>query len=76
MMTVAEYAPPMNEDTDRLTRADAAGHLGVSVQTVDRYAAAGRLTRHRNPVTLRVWFERMQVEALRCERDGEGATTK
>lgn len=65
-MTTALYAPPMS---DRLTRAETARHLGVSTQTVDRYADAGRLTRHKNDVTARVYFDAREVERLRAQRE-------
>lgn len=53
---------------DRLSRLDAARLLGVSVQTVDRYVAAGTLHPEKNPVTQRVWFDRQEVEQLATTR--------
>jgi hypothetical protein len=51
-------------ERDRISRAEAALLLGVSVQTVDRYAAAGTLHPEKNPVTQRVWYDRREVEDL------------
>lgn len=53
---------------DQLSRQDAAHLLGVSVQTVDRYVAAGTLHPEKNPVTKRVWFDRRELEALAAAR--------
>jgi len=53
---------------DQLSRYDAARLLGVSVQTVDRYANDGTLHRRKNHVTKRVWFDRGEVEALAAAR--------
>lgn len=70
MPTAQVYAPHMSE-SDRMSRADAARVLGVSVQTIDRYGEAGLLARHKNPVTGRVTFPREQVDELRRIRAGE-----
>lgn len=70
MTTAQVYALHMSE-SDRMSRADAARVLGVSVQTIDRYGEAGLLTRHKNRVTGRVTFPRDQVEELRRTREGE-----
>ncbi len=55
-------------DNELISRAEAARILDVSLETVGRYARTGRLTRHHNSVTLRVAFERAEVERLRDER--------
>lgn len=54
--------------TERITREQAAQRLGVSLATLDRYLAAGRLDRERNDVTRRVTLDADQVEQLRRAR--------
>lgn len=55
---------------ERISRAEAAERLGVSLVTLDRYAAAGLLTREKNEITKRVLFDADEVERLRREREG------
>lgn len=58
---------------DRLiTRAEAARILGVSLETVARYARQELLTRHRNPITRAVRYDRTEVETLRRQREDAG----
>lgn len=68
MQTAYAQAVPENE---LITRAEAARILDVSLETLGRYARSERLTRHRNPITGRVRYERGEVERLRAEREGE-----
>lgn len=51
-----------------ITRAEAAGILGVSLRQLDRYGDEGLLTKLGN-VSNRVRYCRNQVEALRRRRD-------
>lgn len=48
-MTIAleDYGPPMTESRQWVTRTHAAEMLGVTTQTVDRYAREGRLARYK-----------------------------
>lgn len=67
MPTTYARAVPEHE---LISRAEAARILDVSLETLGRYARSERLTRHRNPITGRVRYERDEVERLRAERDG------
>lgn len=58
-------------DNELIPRAEAARRLGVSLETLGRYARAGLLTRHRNTITKLVSYEEAEVEKLRREREGE-----
>jgi predicted site-specific integrase-resolvase len=59
----------MSEGDHRVTRAETAERLGVSVQTVDRYAMSGRLHRTKNRITGRVFYSADEVEHMRRERE-------
>lgn len=61
-------------DTTFLTRQEAADVLGCHVNSVDRLADHGSLTRHRDPVRQRrrVYFLRTQVESLLVGPQPEG----
>lgn len=61
---------PSVADPEYLTRQEAADLLRVDVQTIDRYAKGGRLTRYR--VGRRTLFRSVQVRAL-VERGEESA---
>jgi predicted DNA-binding protein (UPF0251 family) len=54
---------------ERITREQAAEQLGVSLATLDRYLAAGLLTREKNRFTKRVTLDADEVERLRLERE-------
>lgn len=62
----------MTTDTpERITRAEAADRLGVSLATIDRYLADDRLTRvTKIEITNRVLLDADQVEQIRRSREG------
>lgn len=68
MRTTYARAVPEHE---LISRAEAAQILDVSLETLGRYARSELLTRHRNPITGRVRYERAQVEKLRADRESE-----
>jgi DNA-binding transcriptional MerR regulator len=46
-------------------RGTAAAITGVTIRTIKRWAIAGRITQHRDPMNGRVWFDRDEMEAMR-----------
>lgn len=48
-----------------VNRGTAAAIAGVSTRTVKRWAVAGRITQHRDPMNGRVWFDRNEMEGIR-----------
>ncbi len=70
-MTITDvYDPAMPDAPENwMSRADAADRLGVSAQTVDYYAVAGKLRRWQNPTTKRVWVLIADVDRVKAERE-------
>ena len=66
----ALYARAVPEH-ELIDRREAARVLGVSVESVGRYARNGLLDRHRNRITGAVRYERAQVEKLRADREAD-----
>lgn len=58
-------------DSPWMTRAEAAAYLRVVERTIDRYAEAGRLKRHRVEGLQSVRFSRAEVVALVSEETGQ-----
>lgn len=69
MTTLLDYAPPVAETEDWISRAEAATRIGVSMQTLDRYVTKGSIAKRQNPVTRRVRLSAEDVEKVRRERE-------
>lgn len=53
----------MTENTEWITKAQAAGRLGVQLRTIDNYLSAGKLTKHKDGLG-RVWIDAAECAAL------------
>jgi DNA-binding transcriptional MerR regulator len=70
-MTITEqYLAAVSNADHRITRAEAAERLGVSLSHLAYLARTGRINRRQNPDTGRVWYDAEEVEQLRARREG------
>ena len=59
----------------RMSRREAAQHLGVTENTIDRYVAAGTLPAIRSTIGRRTWILATDVERVRLAREGLAEVT-